>query len=71
MGLGGFLRNSHKYGLESLRKTPTEDTPPIGPDPKSGQMAFNQPTNQPANLQSESNGNRKIFYFLSKIINTL
>ena len=26
-----FLRNSRKYGLESLRKTPTEDTAPTDP----------------------------------------
>ena len=29
----GFLRNSRKYGLGSLRKTPTEGTPPIGLGP--------------------------------------
>ena len=27
--LGGFLRNSRKYGLGSHRKTPTVGTPPI------------------------------------------
>ena len=34
----GFLRNSHKYGLGSLRKTPTEGNPPIVPGPTSGQL---------------------------------
>ena len=42
-----FLRNSRKYGLGSVRKTPTEGTPPIDPGPIIGQLAFNlQPTNQ-------------------------
>ena len=36
-----------KYGLGSLGKTPTEDTPPIGPGLISGKLVFNlQPTNQ-------------------------
>ena len=30
-----FFRNSRKYGVGSLRKIPTEDTPPIGPGPRS------------------------------------
>ena len=30
---GGFLRNSRKYRLGSLRKTPTEGNPPIGLGP--------------------------------------
>ena len=30
----GFLRNSRKYGLGSLKKTPTEGNPPIGLGPK-------------------------------------
>ena len=34
----GFLRNSRKYGLISLRKTPTESSPPIVPGPTSGQL---------------------------------
>ena len=37
----GFLRNSCKYELGSLRMTPTEGMPPIGPDPTSGQLALN------------------------------
>ena len=37
----GFLRNSRKYGLGSLRKTPTKDTPPMDPGPTSGQLASN------------------------------
>ena len=36
-----FLRNSRKYGQGSLRKSSTERTPPFGPGPKSGQLAFN------------------------------
>ena len=28
-----FLRNSHKYGRGSLKKTPTKSTPPIGLGP--------------------------------------
>ena len=32
----GFLRNSCKYGLGSLRKTPMEGTPSIGLSPTSG-----------------------------------
>ena len=41
----GFLRNSRKYELRSLRKTPTEGTLPIGPSPRSGQLALHlQPT---------------------------
>ena len=47
LSIGGFLRKSRKYGLGPLKKTPTEGTPPIGPGPTSGQLAFNlQPTNQ-------------------------
>ena len=34
-----FLQNSHEYGLGSLRKTPVEDTPPIGPGPTCRQLA--------------------------------
>ena len=34
----GFLRNSRKYGLGSLRKIPSEGIPPIIPDPTSGQL---------------------------------
>ena len=42
----GYLRNSSKYGLGSLRKTLTEGTPLVGSSPTSGQLAFNlQPTN--------------------------
>ena len=48
----GFLRNSGKYGLGSLRKTPTEGTPPIGPGPTSGQLILNQ---QPTNRVSHNN----------------
>ena len=35
----GFLWNSVKYGLGSLRKTPTDGTPPLGSGPTSGQLA--------------------------------
>ena len=43
----GFLRNSRKYRLGFLRKTPTEGTPPIGPGSTSGQLALHlRPTNQ-------------------------
>ena len=43
----GFLRNSHKNGLGSIRKTPTEVTSPLDRGPISWQLAFNlQPTNQ-------------------------
>ena len=43
-----FLRNSGKYGLGSLRMTPTEDTPPKVPGPTSGLLdSYLQPTNQP------------------------
>ena len=43
-----FFRNSHNYGLGSLKKTPTEGIPPIGPGPTSGQLALHlHPTNQP------------------------
>ena len=35
-----FLRNSGKYGLGFLRKTPTEDMPFIGPGPTSGQLTL-------------------------------
>ena len=46
--LGGFPRNSRKYWLESLRKTPTEETPSTGLVPTCGQLALClQPTNQP------------------------
>ena len=36
-----FLRNSRKYEVGSLRKTPTEGTPPKSPDPTSGQLTLN------------------------------
>ena len=50
----GFLRNSRKYGLGSLRKTPTEGTSPTGPGPTSEQLALNlQPTNQPTNYSAQ------------------
>ena len=40
-----FLRNSRKYRLGSLRKTPHGSHTPIGPGPTSGRLAFNlQPT---------------------------
>ena len=43
----GFLRNSRKYGIGSLRKTPAEGTPPIGLGPYEtiGLTTNNQPTN--------------------------
>ena len=45
----GFLRNLCKYGLGSLRKTPTEGTPNIVPDPTSRQLdSILQPTNPQA-----------------------
>ena len=44
---GGFLRNSRKYGLGSLRKTPTEDILPVSPGFIRGQLALIlQSTNQ-------------------------
>ena len=45
----GFLQNSRKYGLGSLRKTPTEGISPLGPGHTSGQLALN-PTTKPTNL---------------------
>ena len=33
-----FSPKLHKYGLGSLRKTPTEGNPPIVPGPTSGQL---------------------------------
>ena len=35
-----FLRNSRKYGVRSLRKTPTEDTLSTRPGPTIGQLAL-------------------------------
>ena len=40
-----FPSQNCKYGLGSIRITPREGTPPIGPGPTSGQLAFNY--NQP------------------------
>ena len=40
-GFRVFLQKSRKYGLGSLRKTPTEGKLPIGPDPISKQLAVN------------------------------
>ena len=41
----GFLRNSRKYGLGCLRKTPTEGILPVSPDLISRQLALMlQPT---------------------------
>ena len=46
----GFLRNSFKYRLGSLRKTPMESIPPTVPSPTSEQLDLSlQPTNQPTN----------------------
>ena len=46
----GFLRNSRKYGLGSLRKIPTEDNPPIvGPGSTSKKLPLQPTTNQPTN----------------------
>ena len=43
---GSFLRNSRKYGLRSLRKTPPMEGPlPIGPGSTSGQLALNLQSN--------------------------
>ena len=36
----GFLQNSRKYGLGSLRKKPTDCIPLAGPGPTSEQLAF-------------------------------
>ena len=36
----GFLRNSFKYGLGSLRKTIIENNPPTGPDPTNGKLSL-------------------------------
>ena len=44
---GGFLRNSRKYGLGSMGKTPTEGIPPVFPGTTSGQLDLSlqpQPT---------------------------
>ena len=41
---GGFLRNSHKYFLGSLRKTLTEGIPPTDPGPSRGQLALKPTT---------------------------
>ena len=40
----GFLRNSRKQELGSLRKTPTEGTSPVGPGSRSGQLALKTTT---------------------------
>ena len=40
----GFLGNSRKYGLGSLRKAPTEDIPTTGPGPTSGKLALRPTT---------------------------
>ena len=40
LAIRGFLRNSLKYGLVFLSKTPTEGTPPTGPSLTSGQLAL-------------------------------
>ena len=45
--MGGFPRNSRKYGQGYLRKTPMESAP-TGPGPTCGQLTLTlQPTNQP------------------------
>ena len=41
-----YQRNSLKYGLGSLRMTPTVGTHSIGPGPTSGQLAL-KPATQP------------------------
>ena len=38
---GLLIFYSRKYGLESLRKTPTKGIPPVGPDPISALIGFN------------------------------
>ena len=38
--IDGFLRNSRKYGLGSLWKTPTDGTVPTSPGPTSGQLSL-------------------------------
>ena len=43
----GFLRNSPKYGLGSLRKISTDYTPPVGPDPTNGQFALKPTKTKP------------------------
>ena len=50
-----FLQNSSKYWLGSLRMTPTEDTPSIGPDPTCGQLALT--------LQLNSTQKLLLYYF--------
>ena len=64
------LRNSRKHGLGSLRKTPMEDTPPIGLGPTSGQLALNLQLNPTLNIVTyycASNNNFKIKYLLKTI----
>ena len=38
LNLSYSMLRSLKYGVRSLRKTPTEDTPTVGPGPTSGQQ---------------------------------
>ena len=61
----GFLQNSRKYGLGSLRKTPTEGIPPIGLGPSwtIGLKSYNQSTNR-----SLKNSQRKnvSYFFLNE-----
>ena len=46
-GVFCFYRNSHKYGLGSLRMTSTEGPPPVGQSPTCGRLALTlQSTNR-------------------------
>ena len=63
-----FFRNSHKYGLGSLRKTLKEGTLPTGPGSTSEQLSSAlQPTNQPTDDQVMRQMNGSPFYLLDSI----
>ena len=50
-----FLRNLRKNELGSLRKTPTEGSPPIGPGPTSGHLALSlQPKLTPRSINKRN-----------------
>ena len=48
-----FLRNSRKYWLGSLKKTPTAGTPPVNPSPACWQLAIILTTKQPSFYSTE------------------
>ena len=54
IAIRSFLQNSSKHRLGSLRKTPTEGTPPTGPDLTSGQLTL-IPQPNPIFLQNQPN----------------